>query len=139
MCSPSGVHAAPDVEEVVDPGQKPSVSRIGCGALGYADESTFQGGAMKIGLVVLTLGILASPAVHAQSGPEVLKARGCLNCHEADRKKVGPAFKDIAAKHKGNKDAAGALVAKIKEGKGHPKNPAAEAELRAAVDHILGH
>jgi cytochrome c len=68
----------------------------------------------------------------------VLKARGCLNCHEADKKKVGPGFKDIAAKHKGNKDAQAALVAKIKEGKGHPKSAASEAELKAAVDHILG-
>jgi cytochrome c len=94
---------------------------------------------MKIGLLVLaSIGVLASAAASAQSGPEVLKAKGCLNCHEADKKKVGPAFKDIAAKHKGNKDAQAALVSKIKEGKGHPKSAASEGELKAAVDHILG-
>ena len=76
---------------------------------------------------------LAAGAVLAQSGPEVLKAKGCNNCHEADKKKVGPSYKDIAAK---KKDKA-ALVAALKEGKGHPKIAASDAELNAAVDHIL--
>ena len=78
---------------------------------------------------------LASGAVLAQSGPEVLKAKGCLNCHDAEKKKVGPSFKDIAAKRK--KEDAGAIVAKIKDGKGHPKSAASEAELKAAVDTVL--
>ena len=73
----------------------------------------------------------------AQSGPDVLKAKGCLNCHEADKKKVGPSFKDIAAKHKDAKGAEAALVAKLKEGKGHPKIAASDAELSAAVGHVL--
>ena len=76
---------------------------------------------------------LAAGAVLAQSGPEVLKAKGCNNCHEADKKKVGPSYKDIAAK---KKDKA-ALVATLKEGKGHPKVAATDAELNAAVEHIL--
>jgi len=76
---------------------------------------------------------LTAGAVLAQSGPEVLKAKGCNNCHEADKKKVGPSYKDIAAK---KKDKA-ALVAALKEGKGHPKIAASDAELNAAVDHIL--
>jgi cytochrome c len=94
---------------------------------------------MKISVALMAAaGLLAAQPVLAQSAAEVLKTRGCLNCHEADKKKVGPAFKDIAAKHKGNKDAQAALVAKIKEGKGHPKSAASEAELKAAVGHILG-
>lgn len=32
-----------------------------------------------------------------------MKAAGCLNCHEVEKKKVGPAFKDISAKYKGKK------------------------------------
>ena len=94
---------------------------------------------MKISVALMAAaGLVAAQPVLAQSGPEVLKAKGCLNCHEADKKKVGPAFKDIAAKHKGKKDAQAGLVAKLKEGKGHPKTAASEAELKAAVDHILG-
>lgn len=76
-------------------------------------------------------------AGYAQSGAEVLKAKGCLNCHETDKKKVGPSLKDIAAKHKGDKGAEGALVAKLKDGKGHPKTAASDAELKAAVGVVL--
>lgn len=87
---------------------------------------------MKAFLVVLA--VLAAGAANAQSGADVVKAKGCLNCHDVDKKKVGPSFKDIAAKNKG-KDAA--LVAKLKEGKGHPKVAASDAELKAAVAHVL--
>ena len=89
---------------------------------------------MKTVLAVVALtGSLAAGVVLAQSGQEVLKAKGCMNCHEADKKKVGPSFKDIAAK---NKDAA-PLVAKLKEGKGHPKASGTDAELTAAVNAML--
>ena len=81
-------------------------------------------------------GALAAGIAIAQSGPEVLKAKGCLNCHDADKKKVGPAFKDIAAKNKGDKGAEAALIAKLKEGKAHPKISASDAELKAAVGHV---
>ena len=78
-------------------------------------------------------GALAAPVSFAQSGPDVLKAKGCNNCHEADKKKVGPSYKDIAAKGKDAKS----LVAALKEGKGHPKVSASDAELNAAVGHVL--
>jgi cytochrome c len=89
---------------------------------------------MKIVLAIAAAAVgLVAGAALAQSGPEVLKAKGCLNCHEADKKKVGPALKDIAAKGTDAK----VLVAKVKEGKAHPKVAATEAELNAAVTHIL--
>jgi cytochrome c len=79
------------------------------------------------------LGVLAAGAVFGQSGADVVKAKGCLGCHAVDQKKVGPAFKDIAAK-KGDE---AALVAKLKDGKGHPKVAASDAELKAAVAYVL--
>jgi len=85
-------------------------------------------------LVMAAAGVLAAGSAAAQSGADVLKAKGCLNCHEADKKKVGPSFKDIAAKRKG---AEAELVAKLKEGKGHPKIAASDAELKAAVQQVL--
>ena len=85
-------------------------------------------------LVIAAAGVFGAGAALAQSVPDFLKAKGCLNCHEADKKKVGPSFKDIAAKKKGQE---AALVAKLKEGKGHPKIAASDAELKAAVDHIM--
>jgi cytochrome c len=80
---------------------------------------------------------LAAGVSFAQSGADVLKAKGCMNCHENDKKKVGPAYKDVAAKYKGDKAAPGMLVGKIKEGKGHPKVDATDAELKAAVGTVL--
>jgi len=88
-------------------------------------------------LVLAAAAMLAAGTVRAQSGADVLKAKGCLGCHEFDKKKVGPAYKDVAAKYKGNKDAEGMLVGKLKEGKTHPKVTATDDELKAAVKHVL--
>ena len=85
-------------------------------------------------MVVAVAGAVAGGVVQAQ---DVLKAKGCLGCHDVEKKKVGPSFKDAAAKNKGNKDAAGALVAKMKDGKGHPKVAGSDAELKAAADAAL--
>jgi cytochrome c len=89
---------------------------------------------MKASLLIMAAaGLIAAGAANAQSGADVVKAKGCLNCHDLQTKKVGPAFKDVAAK-KGSKDA---LVAKLKEGKGHMKIAASDAELAAAIDYVL--
>jgi cytochrome c len=94
---------------------------------------------MRAGLLILAVaGTLAAGAAQAQSGADVAKAKGCLNCHDVEKKKMGPAFKDVAAKHKGDPNAEGALVAKLKSGKGHPKVAASDAELKAAVGFALG-
>jgi cytochrome c len=61
----------------------------------------------------------------------------CAGCHDLEKKKVGPSFKDSAAKYKGNKDAAAAVVAKMKEGKGHPKVAGSDDELKSAVETAL--
>jgi cytochrome c len=75
----------------------------------------------------------ADATAAASSAADLMKAKGCLNCHDRDTKKVGPAFKDIAAK-KPKKDA---LVAKLKEGKGHMKIAASDAELNTMVEAVL--
>jgi cytochrome c len=73
---------------------------------------------------------LAAGAALAQ---DAAKAKGCMNCHAVDAKKAGPSFKEIAAKHK---DPA-PLVAKLKDGKGHMKIAASDADLNAAVKEML--
>ena len=89
---------------------------------------------MKVALAVMVVaGAFAATAVQAQ---DVLKDKGCVKCHDVDKKKVGPSMKDIAAKHKDGKDQA-ALVAKIKDGKGHPKVAGTDDELNAAVKAVL--
>ena len=88
-------------------------------------------------LVAAAAGILAAGSGFAQSGADIAKDKGCMTCHEADKKKVGPSFKETAAKYKGDKAAAGTLAAKLKEGKGHPKAEASDAELKAALQYVL--
>jgi len=93
---------------------------------------------MKAKVFVLAVaGALAVGAAFAASAADVLKAKGCLNCHDMDKKKVGPAIKDVAAKYKGKAGAEGDLVAKLKAGKPHPKVKASDAELEAAVKEML--
>ena len=90
---------------------------------------------MKLTLIAMAAaGLLASGMVNAQ---DILKAKGCLGCHDMEKKKVGPSFKDSAAKYKDNAGAADAIVAKMKEGKGHPKQSASESDLKAAVTAAL--
>lgn len=85
-------------------------------------------------LIFAAAGALTAGAAQAQ---DVLKAKGCLACHDVEKKKMGPSFKDIAAKYKGDKAAESNLVAKLKEAKGHPKVNASDDELNAAVKEIL--
>jgi cytochrome c len=87
-------------------------------------------------LVIAAAGIAAGGIVHAQSGADVVKAK-CMGCHDVEKKKVGPSFKDAAAKNKDDKGAEAKIVEKMKEGKGHPKVAASEPELKAAVQHAL--
>ena len=90
---------------------------------------------MRMVTAVLAAGaLLGAAAVQAQ---DVLKDKGCVKCHEVDKKKVGPSFKDAAAKNKGNKDAQATIVNKMKEGKGHPKVAGSDADLNAAVKAAL--
>ena len=64
-------------------------------------------------LLVVIAGGLAGQAV---ASPELAKSKNCMGCHAVDRKMVGPAYKDVAAKYKGDKKAADALAATIKAG-----------------------
>ncbi|MGE5095026.1 MAG: c-type cytochrome [Betaproteobacteria bacterium] len=84
-------------------------------------------------VAVAACGMFAVTGAVAQQA-DVLKAKGCLGCHDMEKKKAGPAFKEVAAKNQGKADQ---LVAKIKDAKGHPKVNASEADIKAAVDQVL--
>jgi cytochrome c len=94
---------------------------------------------MKTMLLVLAAAgsIVMAGAANAQAGADLAKLKGCLGCHAVAEKKVGPAYKDVAAKYKGNKDAEATLIAKLKDGKGHMKVAATDAELKTLVQWAL--
>jgi cytochrome c551/c552 len=82
--------------------------------------------------------VAAAVAVAGASGVVLAQVPAkCAGCHDMEKKKVGPSFKDSAAKYKGNKDAVATIVAKQKEGKGHPKVAGSDDELKAAVEAAL--
>jgi cytochrome c len=85
--------------------------------------------------VVVTIALTAAGAASAQE--ELAKSSGCLNCHAVDTKKMGPAFKEIAAKYKGKADAEGALVAKLTAAKGHPASKASPDDVKSLVKWVL--
>ena len=46
----------------------------------------------------------------------MMQKDGCSACHAVDKKIVGPAYQDVAAKYKGDKDAPAKLAQKVKSG-----------------------
>jgi len=79
------------------------------------------------------------------SGTAMMQKDGCAACHAVDKKIVGPAYQDVAAKYKGDKDALTKLVQKVKTGGsgvwGEVPMPAnaqvPDADVKALVSWIL--
>ena len=70
---------------------------------------------MVLGALGTTL-LLTGVAANAADAEALAKASGCLACHTTDKKLVGPAYREIAAKYRGDQRAAEGLAKKIKEG-----------------------
>lgn len=76
-----------------------------------------------------------------------MKKAGCLACHSDDKKIVGPSYKDVAAKYKGQADAVPHLMEKVRKGGSgvwgpvpmspNPVSKISDADLKAAVEYIL--
>ncbi len=86
----------------------------------------------------------------ANADLELAKKAGCMACHAVDKKVVGPAWKDVAAKYKGDAAAKATLIEKVKKGgKGNwtdvtggvpmpPYSPrVADADIEKLVDYIF--
>lgn len=69
----------------------------------------------KYAAVLAALGLVAvaSPALADEA---LAKKYACTACHAIDKKLVGPAYKDVAAKYKGDAKAAENLAVKVKKG-----------------------
>ena len=96
--------------------------------------------------LVLVLAAATIPmSLPAQAQEELAKKHACLACHAVDKKLVGPAYKDVAAKYRGDASAEAKLVEKVKKGSQGtwgqvPMPPNAnvpDADVRALVKWIL--
>jgi cytochrome c len=98
---------------------------------------------MKPALLALALAAAASSPAFAQL--ELAQQKNCLTCHSVDKKVVGPAYKDVAAKYAGDKTAVDKLTQKVMKGGSGvwgqvpmPANPqVTEAEAKKLVQWIL--
>lgn len=97
---------------------------------------------------ITALALAAALAVSgsALASADLAKKNGCAVCHDAAAKKMGPTWKDVAAKNKGQKDAEKALAEAIVKGsKGKygkipmPPQPKAQADAAALAKWILTH
>jgi cytochrome c len=92
---------------------------------------------MKSMLIAVAAAAALSVAGAASAQEDLAKSNGCMNCHAVDTKKVGPAFKDVAKKYKGQADAEKTLTAKLGEAKGHPAVKAKGDDLTKLVKWVL--
>jgi cytochrome c len=98
---------------------------------------------MKRSLVALALCAAAASPAFAQL--DLAQSKNCMACHAVDKKVVGPAYKDVAAKYAGDKAAVDKLTQKVMKGGSGvwgpvpmPANPqVTEAEARKLVTWIL--
>lgn len=58
----------------------------------------------------------ANAAIDNSAGLSLAQKSNCLACHAVDKKVVGPAFKEVAAKYKADKTAEAKLIEKVKKG-----------------------
>ena len=96
-------------------------------------------------LIVASLA-LVSVGAWAATPDEAMTKAGCLACHTKDKKVVGPAYKDVAAKYKGQ-DVTAKLMEKVRKGGAGvygpvpmPPNPPEkinDADLKAVAAVVL--
>ena len=96
-----------------------------------------------IGIFLATAALQVSTPAAAQEA--LAKKHNCLVCHQVDRKVVGPAYKDVAAKYRNDKGAEAKLVEKVEKGgvgvwgqvPMPPNSTVPDADVRALVKWIL--
>jgi cytochrome c len=66
-----------------------------------------------LALIMAAAAVAATPAL---ANEELAKKNACTACHAIDKKLVGPAYKDVAAKYRGDAKAEAMLAEKVKKG-----------------------
>lgn len=86
-----------------------------------------------------------APVALADAGQDLLQKNGCTACHSIDKKIIGPAYKDVAEKYRGDKGAAAKLEEKVKKGGSGvwgpvpmpPNTAVSDADIKADVAYVL--
>jgi cytochrome c len=96
--------------------------------------------------MIAAAGLMAAGSAMATDMPDVAKKNNCTACHAVDKKVVGPAWKDVSAKYKGDEAAYTKIADKVKKGGSGawgsmpmPANPkVSDADMKALMDFIKG-
>ena len=101
---------------------------------------------MRITLAIVAALALTPLGASAAPVDDAMNKAGCMACHTKDKKLVGPAFKEIAAKYKGQ-DAVAKLIDKVRKGGSgvfgpvpmapNPPDKINDADLKEAIELIL--
>ena len=94
-------------------------------------------------MAVTAAGVLAAPV--AQADEALLKKHNCTACHQIEKKVIGPGYKEVAKKYKGQKDIAVKLAEKVKKGGQGvwgpvpmpPNAQVTDEDIKKMVDYIL--
>ena len=104
---------------------------------------------MKCHAIILVAGLFVAGGAHAaldnKAAEELMKKDGCSACHAVDKKIIGPAYQEVAAKYKGDATAEAKLVDKVKKGgvgvwgqiPMPPNAQASDADVKNLVTWIL--
>lgn len=86
----------------------------------------------------------AEPVIDAARAQQIATQHACFGCHAVDRKLVGPAWCDVAARYAGKPGAAAMLVAHVRNGSSGvwgavpmPSNAISAADAQTVVQWIL--
>ena len=90
----------------------------------------------------LAAALAVAPAI---ANLELAQKSGCTACHAVDKKVVGPSYKEVAAKYKGDKGAEAKLVDKVKKGGQGvwgqvpmpPNSHVSDADIKTLVKWVL--
>ena len=100
---------------------------------------------MKRLAAVLAAATMVAAAFPASANEELAKKHACFACHAVDKKLVGPAYKDVAAKYRNDPKAEAKLFEKVKKGGQGvwgqvpmpPNSQVPDADIHALVKWIL--
>ena len=101
---------------------------------------------MKTAFAIVVALALAPVGTSAAPVDDAMNKAGCMACHTKDKKLVGPSFKEIATKYKGQ-DVVAKLTEKVRKGGSgvfgpvpmapNPPDKINDADLKAAIELIL--
>lgn len=91
--------------------------------------------------------LAAIAPAQAADGEAIVKKARCVACHAVDAKRVGPAYKDVAARYRGDAQAPALLFDKVRHGGSgnwgdvpmipHGPDKISDEDLKAAIQWTL--